>query len=306
MRILHLDSGKEMRGGQWQVLRLIQGLADEGVDSTLLARAGAPLFVAARQSGIRVEPLSFARAAVLGRRHDIIHAHDAHSHSTAALSVGAPLVVSRRVAFPPARTAASRWKYARPARYIAVSEFVKRVLIESGVPAAKIDVVYDGVPVGQSSPPESCAGQVACSTALAPSNADDPEKGASLAADAARLAGVDLKLSTDLVRDLPGSFMFLYLTYSEGLGSAALLAMSAGVPVIASKVGGLPEIVRPGETGFLVENTAESAAAAIRELCENPALAAQIGRAGRQAVIERFTVGHTVRHTIEVYRQALS
>ena len=38
MRILHLDAGREMRGGQWQVLRLIQGLAAAGVESTLLAR----------------------------------------------------------------------------------------------------------------------------------------------------------------------------------------------------------------------------------------------------------------------------
>ena len=38
MRILHLDAGKEMRGGQWQVLRLVEGLAAQGVESTLLAR----------------------------------------------------------------------------------------------------------------------------------------------------------------------------------------------------------------------------------------------------------------------------
>ena len=44
MRILHLDSGREMRGGQWQALRLMEGLAAAGVDQTLLARAGSPLF----------------------------------------------------------------------------------------------------------------------------------------------------------------------------------------------------------------------------------------------------------------------
>jgi len=42
MRILHFDAGKEMRGGQWQVLRLIEGLAAAGVESTLLARENAP------------------------------------------------------------------------------------------------------------------------------------------------------------------------------------------------------------------------------------------------------------------------
>jgi hypothetical protein len=303
MRILHLDSGKEMRGGQWQVLRLVRGLAAEGVDSTLLARAGAPLFEAARQAGVRVAPLGLARAAVLGRRHDIVHAHDARSHSIAALAGAAPLIVSRRVAFAPARGPLSRWKYARASCYIAVSEFVRGVLIESGVPAPKIAVVYDAVPLL-----DQADGRAGSSLphALAPANSDDPEKGAAVAVAAARLAGVDLKLSGDLARDLPSAALFLYLSYSEGLGSAVLLAMSAGVPVVASKTGGLPEIVRHGENGLLVENTAESAAAALRELFDNSGLAERLGRAGRQTVIERFTVEHMVRRTIEVYRQALS
>ena len=43
-----------MRGGQWQVLRLIEGLAAAGVESTLLAREGAPLFTEARKRGWRV------------------------------------------------------------------------------------------------------------------------------------------------------------------------------------------------------------------------------------------------------------
>ena len=42
MRILHLDAGREMRGGQWQVLRLIEGLAAAGVESILMARENAP------------------------------------------------------------------------------------------------------------------------------------------------------------------------------------------------------------------------------------------------------------------------
>jgi hypothetical protein len=47
MRVLHLDMGKTMRGGQWQALRLIQGLAAVGAESTLLARSSSPLFAAA-------------------------------------------------------------------------------------------------------------------------------------------------------------------------------------------------------------------------------------------------------------------
>jgi hypothetical protein len=143
MRILHLDAGKEMRGGQWQVLRLIEGLAAAGVESTLLARRDAPLYTAARIQGWRVEPLGITGALACLRGHTLIHAHDARSHSLGLLLPARPLVVSRRVAFP----VGSGWKYARPRRYLAVSRFVKQVLMEGGVPEEKIAVVHDGVPV---------------------------------------------------------------------------------------------------------------------------------------------------------------
>src|SRR5215469_14267197 len=106
MRVLHLDAGREMRGGQWQVLRLMEGLAAAGVDSTLLARRGAPLYQTARARGWRVEPWGFTRALRQAGSCDLVHAHDARSHSL-ALFGRAPLVVARRVAFP----LRSRWKY---------------------------------------------------------------------------------------------------------------------------------------------------------------------------------------------------
>jgi hypothetical protein len=309
MRVLHLDAGKTMRGGQWQVLRLMEGLAWGGpaglpsrsaeFESTLLAPAGSPLAAAAAAAGIRVEPLGFARAALVARRHDLVHAHDSRSHTIAALAGGAPLVVSRRVAFRGAGTALARWKYGRAARYIAVSGFVKRVLVERGVPVEKIGVVYDGVPVLESS-----GRAVHC--AVAPDNVGDPRKGAALALEGARRAGIELNLSNDLERDLRGASLFLYITHSEGLGSAVLLAMSAGVPVVASDVGGLPEIVRHGENGLLVKNDPEVIAAAVRNLVDHPALAERLGRAGRQTVAERFTVERMVRGTTGIYKQVLS
>src|SRR5439155_6338871 len=99
MRILHLDAGKEMRGGQWQALRLIEGLAAAGIESTLLAREGYPLYTEARKGGWRVEPIGLWRAVQYARRQDLVHAHDARSHTMAAIVRGAPLLVARRVAF---------------------------------------------------------------------------------------------------------------------------------------------------------------------------------------------------------------
>jgi len=291
MRVLHLDGGREMRGGQWQVLRLIEGLMAAGVESTLLARRGGSLFEAARERSWDVRPLGLVRT-LLERGCDIVHAHDARGHTIAAVAGAQPLIVSRRVAFH----VRSAWKYARPQRYIAVSRFVKSVLMCGGVPAAKISVVPDGVPLL-----EEARGDAV----LAPANAD-PLKGTALAREAARLAGVELQLSHDPERDFEGAAMYLYLTHSEGLGSGALLAMSAALPVVASNTGGLPEIVEHRQTGLLVENEVGSIAAAIRELRADPGFARRLGAEGRRRVRENFTVDHMVRRTMEVYRQVLS
>jgi hypothetical protein len=292
MKVLHLDSGKEMRGGQWQVLRLVEGLTATGVEATLLARDGSPLWKAAVRAGMRVDAIGLGRVAMAARRCDLVHAHDARAHTLAALVPGAPLVVSRRVAFP----IHSRWKYGRARRYVAVSEFVKSVLAAGGVPEERICVVYDGVPL---------LGPSRGGCILAPESTD-PRKGSALAREAAGMAGVELQFSSDLAGDLAQAEMLVYATYSEGLGSGVLLAMSAAVPVIASKVGGLTEIIRHRENGLLVENDARPMAEAIRELHQDAALARRLGAAGRETVKERFTVNRMVQRTMEVYRQVLS
>ncbi|HEX3747119.1 MAG TPA: glycosyltransferase family 4 protein [Bryobacteraceae bacterium] len=290
MRILHLDGGKELRGGQWQVLHLIGGLYKAGVESTLLSRRESPLYRVARERGWRVEPLGIARAMALARSHDLVHAHDAHGHTVGAIASPGKLVVSRRVAFP----IGSRLKYGCARHFLAVSEFVKGVLKEGGVPEEKITVVYDGVPLLDPS----------TGTQLMAPASDDPRKGSALARQAAERAGEHLRFSNDLIRDLNEAAIFLYITQSEGLGSGALLAMSAGVPVIASNVGGLPEVVEHTYTGLLVGN--EDIYGSIRLLRIDHAYAWRLGAKGRQRVIDNFTVEHMVSRTMEVYRRVLS
>ena len=131
MHTLHIDTGREMRGGQWQVLRLLEGLQACGVEARLAARPHSPLLAMAREHGLRADPLSIA---TFGGRADLIHAHDARSHTLGAFIRGLPLVVSRRVSFP----VGSRWKYGRARCYLAVSEFVKKILMRGGVPEEKM------------------------------------------------------------------------------------------------------------------------------------------------------------------------
>lgn len=290
-----------MRGGQWQVLRLMEGLRREGIDCTLLCPRNAPLWDPARALQLDVRPLGPWAVHQLARQADLVHAHDAHAHTLAAVMAPAlsrvPLVVSRRVAFP----IRSRWKYRHASRYAAVSQFVKGVMIDGGVPEEKISVVYDGVPLREPALDTGVPG----GAVVAPASGD-PRKGTTLALEATRRAGVDLLLSRDLEADLAGAALFLYLTHSEGLGSAILMAMAAGVPVIASNVGGIPEIVRHRENGWLAANEPEPVAAAIRELQADRELARKLAASGRQTVADKFSLEQMIHDTIHLYRQVRS
>lgn len=89
---------------------------------------------------------------------------------------------------------------------------------------------------------------------------------------------------------------------SELLGLSLLEAMASGTPVIASRIGGVPEIVRDGETGYLVEPGDETGLrSAIEELLGDRDKAARMGMAGRQLVLERFTWEKCARRCIEAY-----
>ncbi len=117
---------------------------------------------------------------------------------------------------------------------------------------------------------------------------DDPGKGKKLIEHAAALAGVAIYFSKNLPQDLPQAALFVYITDLEGLGSAALLAMAYGVPVVASRVGGLPEIVVDGVTGLLTSNEPEAIAKTIRKILSDRALASQLAARARARVRKSF------------------
>jgi len=88
----------------------------------------------------------------------------------------------------------------------------------------------------------------------------------------------------------------------EGLGVAALEAMAAGCPVIASLVGGMPEAV--GDAAVLMpHDDAQALAEAIRRLALDRSAARALGEAGRRRVAERFTLAAMARGTRAVYRE---
>jgi starch synthase len=115
-----------------------------------------------------------------------------------------------------------------------------------------------------------------------------------------------VRFSKNLIEDLRSAAVFVYITELEGLGSAALLAMAAGAVVLASRVGGLPEIVEDGVTGSLTTNDARNVAEGIEQLLGDPVLLARISVAARARVEKEFTIERMVNGTIAVYERMLN
>ena len=93
----------------------------------------------------------------------------------------------------------------------------------------------------------------------------------------------------------------------EGFGMVALEAMERARPVIASAVGGLPEIVADGETGIVVPPAeADALAEAIATLAGDLPRAAEMGRAGRTRALEEFTPERCVERVEALYERALT
>lgn len=289
-----------MRGGQRQVLLLMGGLAKAGHENVLLAHERGPLFEAALRAGYTVSSAEAKEVWPWSKRADIVHAHDARAHTLAAIASRRRFVVSRRVAFPVRRSVASLWKYQRATRFLAVSRFVAGQLRAAGIRESKIDVVHDGVEAVARSEPWSAHFPAVALASL------DPQKGRDLIEQAAKSAQARVVFSDNLADDLKRASMFVYITRSEGLGSAALLAMSMGVPVIASNIGGLPEVLVNGVSGLLVENDVGEIAAAMRRLLDEPALAPALIECAKDRVAATFTTQHLVDGTVASYERALA
>lgn len=91
----------------------------------------------------------------------------------------------------------------------------------------------------------------------------------------------------------------------EALGLVNLEAMSTGLPVIATKIGGIPEIIKDGKNGVLVpvENHVQHLTDALQKVLSHPSWANQLGRKGREMVENKFTWRHSAKRLSEAYRK---
>jgi glycosyltransferase involved in cell wall biosynthesis len=98
-------------------------------------------------------------------------------------------------------------------------------------------------------------------------------------------------------------FTILSVLDSETFGVAAVEAAACGIPVVATKVGGLPEVVEDGVTGLLVApaNSRETAEA-LSKLLDNESLRLEMGTQGRKKVLNQYDWSNNLKSMIAIYR----
>lgn len=139
---------------------------------------------------------------------------------------------------------------------------------------------------------------------------DGPERDS--AADAIRAAALDERVELigtrdDVDRILGEADIFVLASRSEGMPMSVLEAMAAGVPVVATAVGGVPELVVEGETGLLVPPGDGSALAqAIERLLDDADLRRRLGEAGRRRVETTFSLRNWQSAHLELYTELLA
>jgi L-malate glycosyltransferase len=274
--------------------------------------------------------------------HGIAMASWALSLSTATSSrdEGPLLVASRRVDFHLKGNSFSRWKYRQVDCFIAASEAIRQMLLHDGVPPDQVITVHEGIDIEHvlAAAPVNIhealflphhapvVGNVAALAA---------HKGHRHLIDAAKLVVQQVpdvrfvilgegELREQLERHvrelrlekhvlLPGfrvdvlgcikAFdLFAMSSVTEGLGTSLLDAMACSKAIVATRAGGIPEVVEPGVTGLLVEPRDHRAMAeAIVKLLKDETLRARMAAAGFARATERFTVERMVAETAAVY-----
>ena len=114
------------------------------------------------------------------------------------------------------------------------------------------------------------------------------------------------KSRSDVADAMRACTVFVLPSRYEGLGCVYLEAMACGKPVIACHGQGIDEIVEHGKNGWLIPvDGLDELALGLSTLLRSPEMCARIGTAGRQAILEKFTLAHQARDLMRIYQQAL-
>jgi glycosyltransferase involved in cell wall biosynthesis len=313
---------------------------ERGPFTELGAREGFPVAILPLRRTFQLGTAWRLARLLRARRADVLHTHTLAAANVLARLAGAaarvPVVSHLHIEnhFRPA----TRWLLARldnataplAARLVAVSEDTRRAYERQGYPRGRIEVVYNGVdlPANGSYRRNDPAriGEVArlCDVKgqrellqavsrlpearLVLAGRDLEQGGAyqdELERESERL-GIRERVEFGFHEDVPALLETLDVvalpSWTEGLPLVLLEAMARGRPVVATTVGGTPELVTDGETGLLVPpRDPEALADALRRVLGDAELARRLGEAARARVAERFSAAEQERRILALY-----
>ncbi len=312
-------------------LREIGRFADEIRDC---GRTVALLQNQSRFGGLR-EMAQFFR----DNRFDVVHTHNTYPHLYATLAArwaGVPVVVQtrhgQRAGHGWKSSLQYRWAAKGVDRIIAVSDDAAGLCVSADkIPAKKVTRIWNGIDLSQFRYTGPRDELVAIAVARLSAEKDFPTLLRAMALVLPRVPGLKLKLvgdgperaalealTTELNlrhnveflgerRDVPELLtqagFFITSSLTEGISLTLLEAMAVGLPVVATKVGGNPEIVVQGETGWLAPAANPKALAdAIVRMCDEQGLWPTYGRAGCDRVAEHFDIRRMAADYEDLYQ----
>lgn len=263
----------------------------------------------------------------------------------ATLGNSTPLILSRRVDFPIRQNRMTRWKYNHPkvVKIISVSHAIDNIVRSSVLHPERCVTVHSGVDpdrfvastgylrktfkvpadtllIGNTSaladhkdyPTFVEAAKVFKQTGIRAKFLiiGDGSLREAVRQDIARHQLEEDVLMTGFLENLdevlPELDFFLMTSKTEGLGTSVLDAFSCRVPVVATRAGGIPEMVVHEQTGLLAEvGDANTLAAHLNTLVNNPGLVQQLTEAAHRHLLRHFTKARMAQKTVEVYRSVL-
>ncbi|HEY5643651.1 MAG: glycosyltransferase [Gammaproteobacteria bacterium] len=340
MRIAHINLAKGYRGGERQAELLIRALSALELEQVLIARANCPLSERLVDADVEIRHCRGLLSAFRATRGvDVVHSHEGRGVYAAWLRKevsGTPYVVTRRVNNPLGDSWLTRRAYTRASFVASVAADVARIVqtFDDRIRSCVIHSSSSGLPVDPATaksirdgfPGKWIIGNVGA--------LDNAQKGQEYIIEVARRmqeshpefqflfvgGGDDEAMLRELGRDLPnvafagwvdnvGDYLaafdlFILPSNKEGIGGILLDAMDRALPIIASRVGGLPEIVIDGENGILIDpRSPDQLERAILRLYDDPDLRRAMGARGKEFSRD-FTADAMAAKYLELYKQA--
>jgi glycosyltransferase involved in cell wall biosynthesis len=341
VKAVHVHRIGGIGGSERHLLTLLPALAERGIDVSFLglddpSRAPDPFYDALTVPYERLaaprdlDPALAWRVRRIVQRADVVHTHLVHADVYGAL--GARRLVSTKHNDDPFRAGAFRFVERalarRASRVIAITHALARFQVERvGLPAEKVEVVHYGLDDVPGAWGVNAPDDVQADAPLLLSICRlEPQKGVDVAIRALHdIPGAQLVVLgegpqraelqalgdervhllgrvPDVAAWLRRADVLVHPVRWEGFGLALLEGMLASLPVVATRVSSIPEIVVDGESGLLVPpNDPKALAAAIKRVLADPS---GYGERGRERAREEFSVAKMADRTLAVYESA--